>query len=95
MSMLTFVNPVAPPIREDEPSMLVPLTRREREVLALLIHRHTNKEIAAMLFISPRTVSCHVAAILHKLAVGNRRDAAAFATRLGFVPLPIQPAGNR
>ena len=57
------------------------LTRREREVLALLCQRLTDPEIAAQLFISPRTASSHVANVLGKLGAANRRDAAALAVR--------------
>lgn len=61
------------------------LTRREREVLALLCQRLTDPEIAAALFISPRTASGHVANVLAKLGVPSRRDAAALAARSGLV----------
>jgi DNA-binding CsgD family transcriptional regulator len=57
------------------------LTRREREVLALLCQRLTDPEIAARLFISPRTASFHVANVLGKLGVANRREAAGLAVR--------------
>jgi predicted ATPase/DNA-binding CsgD family transcriptional regulator len=61
------------------------LTRREREVLALLAQRYTDPEIAAQLFISPSTASRHVANIYSKLGVANRREAAAVATRHALV----------
>jgi non-specific serine/threonine protein kinase len=61
------------------------LTRREREVLALLCQRLTDPEIAEALFLSPRTASNHVASILAKLGAPNRRDAAAIAARFGLV----------
>jgi DNA-binding CsgD family transcriptional regulator len=57
----------------------VGLTRREREVLALLTFRQTDQEIADRLAISRRTASSHVANILKKLAVRNRREAGAAA----------------
>ena len=61
------------------------LTRREREVLALLCKRLTDIEIAGYLFISPRTASTHVGRVIDKLGASNRRDAAAIAARHGWV----------
>jgi predicted ATPase/DNA-binding CsgD family transcriptional regulator len=61
------------------------LTRREREILRLLCQRLTDAEIAAQLFLSPRTASNHVGSILSKLGVANRREAAALAARTGLV----------
>jgi DNA-binding CsgD family transcriptional regulator len=60
-------------------AVLAELTRREREVLLLLVARYTDREIAAALCISQRTASTHVARILAKLGVGSRREAAALA----------------
>jgi DNA-binding CsgD family transcriptional regulator len=60
------------------------LTRREREVLALICAGRTDAEIAAELFISAKTASHHVSAVLGKLGVSNRRAAAAQAVRLGL-----------
>ncbi|MCD6057315.1 MAG: hypothetical protein K0R44_454 [Thermomicrobiales bacterium] len=61
------------------------LTRRERDVLKLLCQRLTDPEIAEALYVSPRTASNHVANILAKLGVPNRREAAALAARHGLV----------
>lgn len=61
------------------------LTRREREVLALLCRRLTDAEIAEALFISPYTASKHVSNVLGKLDVANRRQAAAVAARQSLV----------
>jgi non-specific serine/threonine protein kinase len=61
------------------------LTRREREVLALLCQRLTDPEIAEALFISRATASSHASNIFAKLGVSGRREAAAFAARHGLV----------
>jgi DNA-binding NarL/FixJ family response regulator len=57
------------------------LTDREREVLELMVEGRDNAEIAKVLFISQNTVKNHVAAILFKLEVDNRVQAAVRATR--------------
>jgi len=60
------------------------LTTRELEVLALLAQGSRNAEIAERLVVSPKTVDHHVSAILRKLRVRTRGEAAAEATRLGL-----------
>jgi DNA-binding CsgD family transcriptional regulator/tetratricopeptide (TPR) repeat protein len=60
------------------------LTRREREVLGLICAGHSNAEIAAKLFLSPRTVDHHVSAVLAKLGAPTRGAAASHAARLGL-----------
>ena len=52
------------------------LTRREREVLAMLVTGCTNEEIGQRLFISPHTVKSHTQNIFRKLGVKNRLQAA-------------------
>jgi non-specific serine/threonine protein kinase len=64
------------------------LTAREVEVLRLLVQRRTDREIAGELFISPKTAGFHVANILGKLGVANRREAAALALREGLTAAP-------
>ncbi|MDQ3694918.1 MAG: LuxR C-terminal-related transcriptional regulator [Chloroflexota bacterium] len=73
--------PLSSPAAAAAPAARFGLTRREREVLALLCQRLTDPEIAARLFLSPRTVESHVARIFAKLDVTNRRDAVALAAR--------------
>lgn len=62
------------------------LTRREVEVLELLGQGKRNRDIAAALFIAERTVKNHVSAILDKLHVNDRTEAALIAARHGLVP---------
>jgi ATP/maltotriose-dependent transcriptional regulator MalT len=59
------------------------LTDREAEVLALVAAGRSNPQIAAELFISPKTASVHVSNIISKLGVTSRGEAAALAHRLG------------
>jgi non-specific serine/threonine protein kinase len=61
------------------------LTRREVEVLRLLVERRTDGEMAAILSISPQTVATHVARIREKLGVSSRRAAASLAQRDGLI----------
>jgi DNA-binding NarL/FixJ family response regulator len=63
----------------------VQLSRREREILAVVARGMTNAEIAASLELSEHTVKRHVANILTKLDLANRSAAAAFAVQHGLV----------
>lgn len=60
------------------------LTARELEVLRLVAAGKRNADVAAELVLSPRTVDHHVSAILRKLAVRTRGEAAAAAAELGL-----------
>jgi predicted ATPase/DNA-binding CsgD family transcriptional regulator len=73
------------------PSAAEVLTPREHQILALLGQRRTNAEMAEHLFLSRRTVEGHVARLLNKLNVANRRDAVAQAARLGLIARDITP----
>lgn len=60
-------------------SMAADLTRREQEVLALLVKGMSNPEIAAHLVISRSTVKVHISSILSKLGVASRGEAISLA----------------
>jgi DNA-binding NarL/FixJ family response regulator len=68
-------------------NLLESLTPREGDVLRLLAQGLQNKEIAAELVISERTVKFHVSSILSKLNAGNRTEAVAIAAQNGLVEL--------
>lgn len=67
---------------EPEPDALTP---RELEVLTLLAHGRSNKEIAAELSITETTVKTHVSSILSKLGLQDRTQAAIYALKRGLV----------
>ena len=71
----------AAPQRADEER----LTRREREVLGLIVAGRSNKRIALALGISEKTVKTHVGHLLAKLDVADRTQAALLAVRDGLV----------
>ena len=62
-----------------------PLTPRQHEVLAKLIHGYSNKEIGRLLDMAESTVRVHIAAILKALNVSNRTRAARVAVQKGWV----------
>ena len=74
--------------------VLAALTSREREVLRLIAAGRSNREIASVLFIAPKTASVHVSNILGKLGAASRTEAAAIAHREGLIPQPAEPSGR-
>ncbi|MFJ2635462.1 AAA family ATPase [Streptomyces sp. NPDC087422] len=75
----------APPAADPVESL--GLTARERDVLRLVADGLTNRQVAEVLFISPKTASVHVSNILAKLSLSTRGEAAALAHRLNlFAP---------
>jgi two-component system nitrate/nitrite response regulator NarL len=71
--------------RSDEALLADQLTRREREVLTLLVEGLSGTAIARRLRISSNTVRTHIQSILTKLQVHSRLAAATFAVRHGLV----------
>ena len=66
----------------DEPDELGALTQQERKILALVAEGKTNKEIAAEVFLSDKTVKNYVSSILAKLNLERRAQAAAYVARI-------------
>ena len=61
------------------------LTKREREILKLVVEGMTSKEIAEKLYISPRTVDTHRSNLMEKLELNNIADLVRFAIKNGLV----------
>lgn len=78
-------QPNPPPARAD--TLLEPLTKRERDVLAVLARGLSNKQIAAELVISERTVKFHISSLISKLGASNRTEVVALAAQHGLIDL--------
>jgi DNA-binding NarL/FixJ family response regulator len=83
-----YAGAVAALVREHlerDATSLDPLTPRELEVVKLVAEGYTSDEIAAMLFISRKTVDRHRANILEKLGMRDRVDLTRYAIRRGLI----------
>jgi two-component system response regulator FixJ len=60
------------------------LTRRERQILDLLLKGFSNKEIASRLSVSERTINNQLSALYRKTKVRSRLELALLAVRTGF-----------
>ncbi|MDQ3655684.1 MAG: response regulator transcription factor [Chloroflexota bacterium] len=83
-----IAGPQQPPPVLAEPDAPEPshhLTNRELEVLRLLTQGRSTREIADILYISPRTATTHINNIFGKLEVSSRAAAVAYAMRSGLV----------
>lgn len=72
--------------RQDQASMVEPLTERVMEVLTLAGRGYTNKSIGLQLAISDRPVQGHLARIIAKLQASSRTEAVMRAVSLGWLP---------
>lgn len=70
------------------PDETIKLTKREKEILALIVEGLSNKQIAERLFLSNSTVQFHVSNILNKLGVSKRTEAVYLALKQKLVQLP-------
>ena len=88
-SLLTAVasSVVLRRVRGEMPAGGPLLTPREREVLEALARGLGNKQIAAGLGVSERTVKFHVSSLFAKLGAGNRTEAVTIAARAGLVSI--------
>ncbi len=75
------------PVRLPTPPGLIPLSPREREILALVADGLGNKIVAARLGISEHTVKTHVTSIFTKLGAESRAEAVAIGARIGALML--------
>jgi two-component system nitrate/nitrite response regulator NarL len=94
-SLRTLVAALAD-IRGDFSAPPRPLTRRQRQVLALISQGKSNRLIAASLSVSEETVKAHVKQIIRRLGVTNRTQAALIAAGAGVpfdpvLPQPLRP----
>jgi DNA-binding NarL/FixJ family response regulator len=80
-----FADDVISAYRNNRSSPFETLTKREREVLNLVVEGHTSKIMAEMLHLSPRTIDHHRANLLRKFDMKNSVDLVNFAVRNGFV----------
>lgn len=76
--------------RRSHPAFKEPLTRREREVLALIAQGLTNRDIARQLILSMNTVKTHRLRIYHKLDLRNRAGLVKYAVQRGLLPVSPQ-----
>jgi DNA-binding NarL/FixJ family response regulator len=76
----------------DDPTADVPLTRREREVLVLVVGGLTNQQIADQLFISPRTVDTHRTNIMQKLEIHDLATLVRYAIEHGIISEGEEPS---
>lgn len=63
----------------------VPLTRREREILALVAEGRSNAQLASALWVTEQTIKFHLSNVYRKLGVSNRTEAARWAQLHGLV----------
>jgi predicted ATPase/DNA-binding CsgD family transcriptional regulator len=83
--LATASEPAEPRARRRGPRSNPELTERELEVLAAIASGQTNPQIAAVLYLSPKTVMHHSTNVYRKLGVRGRAEAVALAYRTGLL----------
>ncbi|MEV8215297.1 helix-turn-helix transcriptional regulator [Leifsonia sp. NPDC077715] len=80
----SVLTPPAPTAAAADAPLTASLTRRELEVLGLLAQGLSNKEMAALLWLSDRTIERHITSLYRKIGVARRSEATAYAVRHGI-----------
>lgn len=83
MMINSFLQHEQPP----DPSIRTDISKREQEILELIVKGMTSKEIAQKLYISPRTVDTHRSNLMDKLDLHNTADLVRFAIKYNLVRL--------
>lgn len=86
------IGRIAGPLITDTEDTFIPLSPREMEILEHVTRGKSNKEIAYELGISHQTVKNHMTAILRKLGVDDRTQAAVYALSRGWVRIDNPPS---
>lgn len=73
--------------RNKRDELLPQLTQREKEILCLIARGMSNRQIAAELYISEKTVKNHISSLFRKVNVADRTQAALLAIKIGLVEL--------
>lgn len=90
----TAVPSDAMPHAEENRGELLPLTRREAEVLRLIAQGMTNREIGETLFISARTVNTHRTNLMQKLDLHDTAGLVRYAIAHGLLPVDADPSSD-
>lgn len=80
-----FTDDVLKAYRNEEVTTFTGLTKREKQILSMVVEGHTSKDMAAKLNLSPRTIDHHRSNLLKKFKMKNSIDLVNYAVRKGYV----------
>ena len=80
-----FTDDVLKAYRNEEVTTFTGLTKREKQILSMVVEGHTSKDMAAKLNLSPRTIDHHRSNLLKKFKMKNSVDLVNYAVRKGYV----------
>ncbi len=80
-----FTDDVLKAYRNEEVTTFTGLTKREKQILSMVVEGHTSKDMAAKLNLSPRTIDHHRSNLLKKFKMKNSVDLVNYAVRNGYV----------